>query len=308
MGRTDAHEDACPLLCQRKSLIFAFIHDNRHEFRLDILCRMLGVAISGYYTWRGRPISQHQFHDAALSLRIKALHEQYKGRYGAPRLHIELAQEGLKCSKKRVARLMRTAGLRAKGKRKHVVTTDSNHELAVAENLLQRDFQPQQPNQVWAGDITYIPTKEGWLYLAVVLDLYSRLIVGWSMSDRMPAELPVAALQMAVQRRSPPPGLIHHSDRGSQYASGLFQAELQQIGAQASMSRQGNCWDNACVESFFATLKRELLDSEPFESREAARAAIFSYLEVFYNRQRRHSTLGLGYLTPHQADCHAQAA
>ena len=262
--------------------------------------------MSGYHSWRRRPISHQQQQDALLQQRIHEVYHRRKARYGAPRIHAELQAEGLLVSKKRIARLMRTGGLRAKGKHRSVRTTIRNHSDAVCPNLLDRQFNVQQPNQVWAADLTYIPTKEGWLYLAVTLDLFSRTVVGYAMDAQMPATLPLAALYMAVQRRDPPPGLLHHSDQGSQYTSHLFQAALVQIRARCSMSRKGECWDNAVVESFFSSLKRELFDETIFETRAVARQAIFEFIEVFYNRQRRHSSLG--YLTPADFERQSTAA
>lgn len=273
---------------------------------MNVLCRVLGVSVDGYRSWRRRPPCHRVQQDEQLSARIKSIHARSKGRYGTPRVHAELQAHGERCGRKRVARLMRQAGLFGRGPRRFVRTTDSEHALPVAENLVQRNFNPPQPDQVWAADLTFIPTKEGWLYLAIVLDLYARLVVGWAMDERMPTELPLAALSMALRRRSPPAGLVHHSDRGSQYAACRYQEVLSRHGLVPSMSRKGNCWDNAVVESFFASLKRELLDGKVFEDRPTARAAIFEYVEVFYNRQRRHSSLG--YLTPSEADRQAQAA
>ena len=262
--------------------------------------------MSGYHSWRRRPISKRTQHDALLKQRIQDAHHRSKGRYGAPRVHAELQAEGFRVSRKRVARLMRLDGLRAKGKRRWVQTTHSSHTLPVCPNLLARQFDVSQPNQVWASDLTFLPTKEGWLYLAVTLDLYSRAVVGYAMDAQMPATLPLAALQMAAGRRLPPPGLLHHSDRGSQYASRIFQEELARLQARGSMSGKGDCWDNAVVESFFSSLKRELFEEVIFESRAAARHAVFEFIEVFYNRQRRHSTLG--YLTPLEFERQATAA
>lgn len=270
------------------------------------MCRVLEVAVSGYHSWRRRPISQHRQQDALLEQRIQNAHQRSKGRYGAPRIHAELRAEGVQVSRKRVARLMRAGGLRAKGKRRWIRTTDSGHTFPVCPNLLDRQFDVQQPNQVWASDITYVPTREGWLYLAVTLDLHSRAVVGYAMDAQMPTTLPLAALQMAAQRRRPPADLLHHSDQGSQYASKLFQAELARLGAKGSMSRKGECWDNAVVESFFSSLKRELFEEVILENRTVARQAIFEYIEIFYNRQRRHSTLG--YLTPLEFERQATAA
>lgn len=285
---------------------YQFIRDHREQYRLDVMCRVLEVSVSGYHSWRRRPISKRTQQDALLEQRIRDTHQRSKGRYGAPRVHAELRAEGLRVSRKRVARLMRLGGLRAKGKRRWVQTTHSSHTMPVCPNLLARQFEVQQPNQVWASDLTFLPTREGWLYLAVTLDLHSRAVVGYAMDTQMPATLPLAALQMAARRRLPSPGLVHHSDRGSQYASGLFQAELARMRARGSMSRKGDCWDNAVVESFFSSLKRELMDENIFETREVARQAVFEFIEVFYNRQRRHSTLG--YLTPHEFERQATAA
>lgn len=285
---------------------YHFIHDHRAQYRLDVMCRVLEVSVSGYHSWRRRPVSKQQQWDALLEQRIQDIHQRRKGRYGSPRIHAELRAEGVHISRKRVARLMRAGGLRARGKRRWVRTTDSAHPLPVCPNLLNRQFDVQQPNEVWASDLTFVPTKEGWLYLAVTLDLHSRAVVGYAMDTQMAATLPLAALQMAVKRRCPALGLLHHSDRGSQYASRIFQEELARLRAKGSMSRKGDCWDNAVVESFFSSLKRELFEDTIFENRTVARQAIFEYIEVFYNRQRRHSTLG--YLTPHEFERQAKAA
>ena len=262
--------------------------------------------MSGYYSWRSRPISTHKTQDALLQQRIQNIYRQKKGRYGAPRVHAELQAEGLAISRKRVARLMRAGDLRAKGAQRRSRTTTRNPHDPVCPNLLDRQFKVNQLNHVWAADFTYVPTREGWLYLAVTLDLCSRAVVGYAMDSQMPATLPLAALQMATLRRNPPPGLLHHSDQGSQYTSHLFQAALTHLQAQVSMSRKGECWDNAVLESFFSSLKRELLSDTIFESRAFARQAIFEYIEIFYNRQRRHSTLG--YLTPLEFERQAEAA
>ena len=270
------------------------------------MCRVLQVTPSGFRNWRRRPSSTRKNHDERLKLLIENIYDQHKGRYGAPRIQIELAEQGHHHSVRQIARLMRELGLYGKTRRKFVKTTDSKHALPVAPNLLDRNFTPETPNTVWASDITYIPTKEGWRYLAVTMDLFARTIVGWSMDHTMTAELPLGALNMAVSRRNPPAGLIHHSDRGSQYASHLFQTALKDNEMLCSMSRKGDCWDNAVVESFFETLKRELVDGCVYRSHEEARKAIFEYVEVYYNRKRRHSSLG--YLTPLEAECQATAA
>jgi transposase InsO family protein len=229
-------------------------------------------------------------------MEIEAIHQEFKQRYGSPRIHEELQARGQRCCVNTVAKLMRQQGIAAKTKRKFRCTTDSNHDLPVADNILDRQFEPVAVNQVWVADITYIPTWEGWLYLAAVEDLYSRQIVGWSMSARITSRLVVDALEMAVSRRLPGEGLVAHSDRGSQYASDHYQRLLEQHGITCSMSRRGDCWDNAPMESFFATLKKELVHQENYQTRVAARVSVFEYIEVFYNRVRRHSALG--YLSP----------
>lgn len=257
------------------------------------MCRVLGVSRSGYYAWHKRPISARKMADQELSQQIKEIYQHSRQTYGSPRIHAELTEKGVRCGRKRVARLMRQAALcaRQRGKFK-VITTDSAHNYPVARNLLEQNFNASRPNEKWSGDITYIPTAQGWLYLAVILDLYSRHIVGWAMSDSLERHLVIAALQMAIQRRQPPPGLLHHSDRGSQYASDDYQAVLTQAQMQASMSRAGNCYDNAPMESFFGTLKTELIHHCHYQTKAEAKTAIFEYIEVFYNRIRRHSALG----------------
>lgn len=257
---------------------------------------MLDVTRSGYATWRGRPISLRRAQDVVLSTEIKQIHTRTEGRYGVPRVHAELRVHGMACSRRRVARLMSAAGLQGKDRRKHKRTTTRNETHPVVEDLVHRKFNVPTPNAVWAADISFLPTKEGWLYLAVILDLHSRLVVGWAMGERLTTDLPLAALDMAVTRRPPPAGLIHHSDRGSQYTSRLYQAVLQKSGMQSSMGKRGDCFDNAVVESFVSTLKRELMMDTVFMSCQEGRGQGFEYLEIFYNRQRRHSTLG--YLTP----------
>ncbi len=270
------------------------------------MCRVLEVTVSGFHTWRRRPPSARSVLDAVLTSQISEIYQQHHGRYGAPRIHATLQRGGTVCSEKRVSRLMRAQGFAGKTRRRFIKTTVSDPGQPVAANLLARDFKPTQPNQVWSSDLTYIPTTEGWLYLAVTLDLYARRVVGWAMEATMPAELPLRALQMAIDRRNPVAGLLHHSDRGSQYTSGLFQTALTGRGMLCSMSRKGECWDNAVSESFFETLKRELVDDQVYDTREQARRAIFEYIEVYYNRKRLHSTLG--YLTPIEADQQALVA
>ena len=261
-----------------------------------LMCRVLEVKRSGYYAWRSRGPSARQAANTELVAQIEEVHAWSRRTYGSPRMREELGARGIACGRHRLARLMREHGIRPKQKRRFQVTTDSSHGRPVAENHLGRQFQVEKPNTVWAGDITYIPTAQGWLYLAVVLDLASRRVVGWSMRENLEREGVLDALGMALEQRRPTAGLLAHSDRGSQYASADHQELLAKHGIRCSMSRKGDCWDNAVVESFFATLKTELLDQEIFRTRAQARAEIFEYIEVWYNRQRRHSTLG--YVSP----------
>jgi putative transposase len=261
-----------------------------------VLCRVLGVSRSGYYAWRSREPSPAEVRRKELTDEVKEIHAEVKGRYGSPRIHAELAARGTTCCENTVARLMREAGIAAKTRRKFRQTTDSNHPHPVAENLLDREFDPDQPNASWVADVTYIPTGEGWLYLAAVVDLFSRMVVGWSMATTMTSRLVVDALEMALVRRLPGSGLVAHSDRGSQYASEHYRRRLAEERIGCSMSRRGNCWDNAPMESFFASLKKELVHDENYATRDEARASIFEYIEAFYNRVRRHSTLG--YVAP----------
>ena len=271
---------------------YQFIADHRQEFEITVMCRVLKVSRSGYYAWCRRPVSAREMANQKLTQQIQEIHQHSRQTYGSPRIQAELADNGVKCGHNRVARLMREAELRAKQKRKFkVTTTDSAHNYPVAPNLLDQDFQASRPNEKWVGDITYIATDEGWLYLAAVMDLYSRRIVGWAMGDTLERWLPLAALQMAIETRQPPPGLLHHSDRGSQYASDEYQAWLTKYQIQGSMSRTGNCYDNAPIESFFGTLKTELVHHRYYATRAEAKTDIFEYIEVFYNRFRRHSAL-----------------
>jgi putative transposase len=260
------------------------------------MAHLLDVSRAGYYAWRGRPPSQRQKRRDALRVEISAIHDEVKGRYGSPRVHAELVARGHDCCVNTVAVAMRQAGVRAKTARKFCHTTDSNHSQPVADNVLNRAFDVEATNRAWVSDITYIPTCEGWLYLATVEDLYSRMIVGWSMDSTMTSRLVVDALEMAIQRRLPGKELVAHSDRGSQYASEHYQRLLGKHGIACSMSGVGQCWDNAPMESFFASLKKELTHQENYQTREQAKASIFEYIEIFYNRQRRHSKLG--YLSP----------
>jgi putative transposase len=273
-------------------LTFQFIADHQEEFPISWMCDALEVSASGYYAWVDRDDSPTAVARMTLAKTIAEIHAEVRSRYGSPRMTAELIARGHPCSENTVAKIMREHGIRAKGARRRVRTTDSNHRLPVAENHLARDFNPDEPNRAWSADITYVPTREGWLYLAVVEDLFSRMIVGWSMADHMESRLVVDALGMAIARRRPLANLIAHSDRGSQYASEHYQRILAGAGLQCSMSEVGQCWDNAPVESSFGSLKRELAPDDEFATRDQAQAAIFEYLEVFYNRVRRHSSLG----------------
>jgi putative transposase len=276
---------------------FAFIAVEKATFPVGLLCRTLGVSRAGFYAWQGRPPAARSVADDRLGLEVAAIHAESRQRYGSPRIHAELGARGCRTSRKRVARLMRQRGLVARRRRRfRVTTTDSRHEFPVAPNLLARQFEQPAPDVAWVTDITYIPTGDGWLYLAVILDLCSRFAVGWAMSAHITRELTLEALGMALARRRPAPGLLHHSDRGSQYASGDYQKALEGQGIVCSMSGRGDCWDNAVAESFFATLKVELVYDAEWDTRAEARAALFEYIEGFYNGQRRHSTLG--YLSP----------
>jgi len=275
---------------------YAFIAAHFTQFPMRLMCRALEVSRSGYYAWRKRPASRRSMKNRLLLERIKEVHKNSRKTYGSPRVHRQLLAEGERCGRGRVERLMSANGIRAKQKRKFVATTDSKHDLPVAENILQREFHVEEPNRVWLSDITYIPTDEGWLYLAGVLDLCSRTAVGWSMGESLETGLVLDALKMAHQRRRPGNGLIHHSDRGSQYASDDYGNLLKSYGMQMSMSRKGDCWDNAVMESFFGTLKKELVHHRKYRTRAEARQDIFEFIEVFYNRERLHSSLG--YMSP----------
>jgi len=278
---------------------YAWIDEQRRRYPLDDLCRMLDVSESGYRAWkRGGKPGKKRLTDAQMLALIRAIHTELKGAYGSPRMVKELRSRGFSASKTRVERLMRENGIKARHKRRYKVTTDSKHSLPVAPNLLERDFTPEAPNRVWTSDITYLWTGEGWLYLAIVLDLFNREVVGWSLKPRMTADIVTDALTMAWFRRKPDAGLIHHSDRGSQYASHAFRAKLREYGMVCSMSRKGNCWDNAPTESWFNSFKNERVYGERFETRDEVKATAFEYIEVFYNRKRLHSTLG--YKSPAQ--------
>lgn len=270
---------------------FALVEAEKANFPIAFMCRQLSVSRSGYYAWRCRKPSERAKQAAALSAEVTAVFRDSKGRYGSPRVLRELKARGRCTSRKRVARIMREKYLVARRRRRFRKTTDSNHPFPIAANLLERNFVAEAPNQVWVTDITYIWTREGWLYLAAILDLYSRAVVGWAMGERVDTSLCLRALTMALQARRPAPGLIHHSDRGSQYASSEYRSALRKHGIECSMSRRGDCWDNAVAESFWATLKNELADLMNFDSRAQARAVVFEYIEAFYNTRRRHSSI-----------------
>ncbi len=279
-------------------MTFAFIAENADEWPTAWMCEAPEVSVSGYYAWAGRSDSPTEVWRQELVGAIEEIHAEVKHRYGSPRMAVELTARGHACSENTVAELMREHGIRAKAPRRFVRTTDSNHRLPVAANVLDRGFDPEGPNERWCADITYIPTREGWLYLAVVEDLFRRMIVGWSMDVTMESRSVVDALGMAIQRRRPEAGLLAHSDRGSPYASDHYQRVPSAEGIVCGMSGVGQCWDNAPMESFFGRLKCEIASGEMFATRDQARAAIFEYLEVFYNRVRRHSSLG--YLSPEE--------
>ena len=271
--------------------IFRFIDAEKASYPVTALCRMLGVSKSGYYVWRSRPPSERRRRDALLIEKIRQIHSRSRETYGYPRVHAELRSLGVKCGRRRVARLMRAEGLWGCVRGKKRRTTRRDPRAAPAPDLLRGDFMATQPNRVWLADITYIPTREGFLYLAFILDTHSRRIVGWSMDSHMRTELVVDALEMAVWRRKPSVGLVHHSDRGVQYTAISFGKRLEEVGIVPSMGRAGTALDNAMAESFIATLKTELVHRRRFPEREVARSAIFEYLEGFYNRRRLHSAL-----------------
>ena len=271
---------------------FAFIDTWKKIWSIEFLCRVLRVSSRGFRAWRTRPISQTQRDDMVLLAHIREQHRLSLQSYGRPRMTEELQELGLNVGHRRVGRLMRENGIKIVRTRKHKVTTDSNHRFNIAPNLLDQDFSATGPNQKWAGDISYIWTNEGWLYLAVVIDLYSRRVIGWAVSNRMKRDLAIRALDMAVALRRPPKDCIHHTDRGSQYCSGDYQKRLKQHGFLVSMSGKGNCYDNSMVETFFKSLKAELIWRQKWETRRQAEGAIFQYINGFYNPRRRHSSLG----------------
>lgn len=271
---------------------YAWLDGQRDSYPLERLCAALDVSPSGYAAWTQGGKRSKQLSDMQLLTLIRAVHEEFKGSYGWPRIWKELRENGLPASKERVRKLMQANGIRARRKRGYKATTNSKHNLPVAPNRLDRQFATESPEQVWTADITYLPTAEGWLYLAVVMDLHTRMIVGWAMSERITKALVMDALRMAWFRRKPAAGVLHHSDQGSQYCSHDYQALLKQYGMLASMSRKGNCWDNSPMESFFSSLKNERTHHQHYASREEARQDTFEYIELFYNRRRRHSALG----------------
>ena len=277
---------------------YAWIRTHERAYPRSAMCRLLAVSESGYASWRNGSRATKRLTTAQLLALIRSVHAEFQGAYGAPRMTEEIKARGLPVSKERVRKLMQAHGIRARHKRRYKATTDSKHTLPVAENILNRQFQATAPDQTWATDITYSPTQEGWLYLAVVMDLYSRMIVGWSMDSRMTRELVLNALRMARFKRKPAAGLIHHSDRGSQYCSHDYQALLAELKMVPSMSRKGNCWDNAPMESWFNSLKNERVFHRRYATRAGAKADLFDYIEVFYNRKRRHS--GLRYQIPNE--------
>ena len=277
---------------------FGFIRAHRRRWPVGVMCRVLKVSRSGFYAWRRRPPSRRAQREEQLLKKIRQVHEESRGRYGYPRAHRALLIDGESVSRNTVAKLMRKEKIRAKTRKRYIPrTTDSRHDKPVADNLLQRDFATEAPNRKWMADITYVQTEQGWLYLAAVLDAFSRRVVGWSMNDHMESELVSDALKMALTHRCPAGcDLLHHSDRGSQYASDDYQHLLKRHGITASMSGRGDCYDNAMMESFFATLKCECVHQQSYATHEQARQSLFEYIEVFYNRRRLHSSLG--YVSP----------
>jgi transposase InsO family protein len=285
---------------------FAFIEEKKVAFPIEPMCRVLGVSSSGYYAWQQRPVSERAKADERLAVEVVAAHKRSRATYGSPRVHADLRARGVRVGRKRIERLMREQGIQARRKRRFRRTTDSNHANPIAPNILARRFAPVAPNAVWVTDVTYVWTDEGWLYLAIMLDLFARKVVGWATSAVNDTALALAALEAALNARRPPPGLLHHSDRGSPYASADYRAALKGRGIIASMSRTGDCWDNSVAESFFATIKAELIDVERFATRAAADAAIADYIECFYNPQRRHSYLG--FISPIEFELKAHVA
>jgi putative transposase len=279
---------------------FAFVHAEKAYFPIAALCRLLGISRQGYYAYATRPPSARTIADQQLGTQVQQVFEASEERYGSPRVLKELRGSGWTVSKRRIERTMRGLGLTPPMRRRHKITTQANVTHAVAPNSLARDFTATRPNERWVTDITYVWTDEGWSYCAAILDLFSRSVVGWAVGASLSTALPLAALDMAVRRRRPGKGLMHHSDRGCQYTSGDYREQLSALGVTVSMSRKGNCWDNAVAESFFATLKKELVHRRSWPDRTTLRNALFDYIEVFYNRRRLHSTIG--YKTPAQLE------
>jgi transposase InsO family protein len=285
---------------------FAFIRAEKAHFPISALCRILQVTRQGYYAFLKRPQSPRSASDQALRERVREVHERSGRRYGSPRVHRELRRDGQRVGKRRVEHAMRSLGLCARAPRRFVVTTAAHPGHEKAPNTLNREFSATKPNQRWVTDISYVWTDEGWCYLAIILDLFSRSVVGWSLDTNLTTTLPLAALDMALRRRGPVPGLLHHSDRGCQYTSAEYRAELARQGIEVSMSRKGNCWDNAVAESFFSTIKAELIRQRRWTGLLELRSAVFEYIEVFYNRQRLHSSLS--YRTPAEIETEFNAA
>jgi putative transposase len=285
---------------------YAFIEDHAETYPVEVMCQVLEASRSGYYVWRTGRVSPRQLRREQLLAEIIRIYEESRGNYGSPRITRELRKKGIVVNHKTVEELMKENGIAAKRKRKFKATTNSNHDLPVARNLLKRKFKAKKPDHAWVGDITYVPTDEGWLYLATCIDLFSRKVVGWSMSSRMTADIVVDAFRMATFRQKRKAPRIMHSDRGSQYASEAFRAELKRHRCKQSMSRKGDCWDNAVAESFFGALKTELIHQMKYKTREEARLSIFDYIEMFYNRRRLHSYLN--YVSPDEFEKSMQTA
>lgn len=285
---------------------YAFIKNHENKYPIDLMCRLLGATRSSYYSWRKGRVTQRLLRQQQLLAEIQKIHASSRGNYGSPRILKELRRKGIVVNHKTVEELMKKHGIQAKRKKKFKATTNSKHNLPVAPNLLNRNFTATKPNQTWVGDITYIATDEGWLYLATWIDLFSRKIVGWSMSSRMTADIAVNAFRMALFRQKREAPKMVHSDRGSQYASDDFRKELKKYGCKQSMSRKGNCWDNAVAESFFGTLKNELVHHEKYKTREEARLSIFDYIEMFYNKRRIHSHLN--FVSPEEFEMSMETA
>jgi putative transposase len=283
------------------------VKKHQNQYPVEVLCKVLGVSRSGFYKWLGRCPSKRSVRREKLLMEIKTVHKESHGNYGSPRVHEQLKLNGTHCNRKTVEKLMSKNGIRSKTKRRFKATTNSKHNKPVAENLLNREFHAAEPDQKWVSDVTYVWTDEGWLYLAVFIDLFSRMVVGWSMSSRMTEDLVIDALRMGLMTRGKKVSPLVHSDQGSQYASDAFRAELEFRGCQQSMSRKGNCWDNSVSESFFGSLKTELIHHEQFKTRKEAEQKTFDYIEVFYNRQRLHSSLN--YMPPAKfEECFARTA